>query len=416
MQTFTPAQWCLIDLANNYGLDAENYDVRLTFGYEILKYVREDAAEAIATVTAEAKTKPLFVKGLYALKDILAGKPTGHVIELDAVNSGPQILSVLLHCETGMRNTGIINTGSRPDGYATILSHMETEEPVERPAVKNATVPYAYGSDHKPLQVFGPDLAPEFEKAYAKTFPMASWIRQVLINAWDSNALYHEFTLPDRFVAHLECRGSTTTRSTIQGYTYSYIQEVNRPLNPEFDQGTKSLVANVTHAADAFLVREIRARCSYDREQLEDVLEALLEYKHNKAIPSEICSKNTKELQLFDIQAKKDNFVSATALEYVLDVDLSTISAWYLDELIELVFRMQAHKSFELFTIHDAFKPSPVNVEPTRKAYNQIMAELYESPWLLNVVEELTGIRYEWDEPTSPEIKEAILDSEYAIC
>ncbi|CAL9962666.1 hypothetical protein VPHD292_0080 [Vibrio phage D292] len=64
----------------------------------------------------------------------------------------------------------------------------------------------------------------------------------------------------------------------------------------------------------------------------------------------------------------------------------------------------------------DAFKFSPQHAERARRHYNDIMAELYESPWLLNVIEDLTGDVYVWDVPTDPKITEAIRNNNYSIC
>jgi hypothetical protein len=50
-----------------------------------------------------------------------------------------------------------------------------------------------------------------------------------------------------------------------------------------------------------------------------------------------------------------------------------------------------------------------------REVYNQIIAESYLSTWLLDVIEDLTGDSYEWDEPTDEEIYNQLLDSDYAI-
>lgn len=439
MQHFTPAQWVLIDAANTYGLDKETYEDRLKFGRELLEKVK--AEEDLSAMTKEADTPPLFVKSLYAIEDILAGNPTSHIIELDAVNSGPQLLSVLLHCKTGMRNSGVINTGVRPDGYNIILDNMnqftreQTEDvedtaisnpnakvivredggAIERKEVKNAAVPYAYGSDHKPIQVFGQDVFHVFEEGYARTFPLAAWIRQVLINAWDSSALYHEFESIDGFVSHLECRGTVSTKSTIQGYTYTYIQEENRPLVPGFDQGTKSLVANVTHSGDAFLVREMKARCQHSPSKMARIVKQLEDYLRDPESQSKSTPANLRLHKLAAL-SERHNFVSAAMFDHIEGSCLRHLGKTLLGKLLTLAKRMLERGAFYMITIHDAFKCSPMNAEAMRMTYNEIIAELYESPWLLNVVEDLTGVKYEWVEECDDETRDAILDSDYMIC
>ncbi|CAL9962931.1 RNA polymerase [Vibrio phage D292] len=344
MEHYTPAQWTLIDMANHFGLDKEVYKKRLAFGREMLEAIKEgqDMSQWIKKADAPA----MFTKAICAVRDILEGNPTGHVIELDACNSGPAILSALMHCETGMRNTGLIDTGVRPDGYSTIKENFSSEVDVTRKEVKTATVPYAYGSDFKPEQVFGGELFAEFEAAYEKTFPEAYFVRKVLINAWDSKALFHEFTAIDGLVAHLECRGIQKTRGTLMGYTYTYTHTVNRPLIPMKDQGTKSLVANVTHCADGFVVREFDNRCNYNVRQVTNAVEMI---DRHLAHGSDYEDEDFLRLQALGL---RHNFVSMAVVE-VLDWDcLAGAEPEYLMKLRALFESVLEYPSFETFTIH----------------------------------------------------------------
>lgn len=408
MEHYSPAQWTLIDMANHYGLDKEVYSKRLAFGREMLEAIKEE--QDMSPWINKADAPAMFTKAICAVRDILMGNETGHVIELDACNSGPAILSTLMHCITGMKNTGVIDTGVRPDGYNTILTNFDTEVEVGRKEVKTATVPYAYGSDYKPEQVFGDELFAEFEAAYEKTFPEAYFVRKVLINAWNSKALYHEFTAIDGLVAHLECKGLQKTKSTILGYTYTYAHSVNRPLIPTQDKGTKSLVANVTHCADGFVVREFDNRCNYNVRQVTGAIEMI-----DKHLINGSTHQSEAFLRLQDLGIKH-NFVSMAVVE-VMEWDcLAGAEPEYLMKLRALFERVLEYPSFETFSIHDAFKFSPKHAERARRHYNDIMAELYESPWLLNVIEDLTGDSYEWDEPTDPAITEAIRQNNYSVC
>lgn len=408
MEHYTPAQWTLIDMANHFGLDKEVYKKRLAFGREMLEAIKE--GQDMSQWIKQADAPAMFTKAICAVRDILEGAPTGHVIELDACNSGPAILSALMHCETGMRNTGLIDTGVRPDGYSTIKDNFNSEVDVTRKEVKTATVPYAYGSDFKPEQVFGEDLFAEFEAAYEKTFPEAYFVRKVLINAWDSKALFHEFTSIDGLVAHLESRGIQKTKGTLMGYTYTYTHMVNRPLIPMKDQGTKSLVANVTHNADGFVVREFDNRCNYNERQVMRAIETI---DCHLANGSDYESEDFLRLQALGI---RHNFVSMAVVEVIEWDCLAGAEPEYLMKLRALFVSVLEYPSFETFTIHDAFKFSPQHAERARRHYNNIMAELYESPWLLNVIEDLTGDAYQWDAPTDPTITEAIRQNNYSIC
>lgn len=404
MQHFTPAQWTLIDLASQYGNDKDLYDDRLQFGREMLEAIKEGNIEPWIDA---AENPALFTKGVFAVEEILQGIPTSHDIGLDAAASGPQLLSVLLHCRTGMENTGALNTGRVPDVYTRIHENT-TIVGVQRKEVKAAAVPFAYGSDAKPLQIFGEDKVEEFEKAYEKTLPEAYWARKTLINAWNPNALYHEITLPDGYVAHMESRGLEEFRSEIFGYRYTYQTTVNRPLK-KGENKTKALAANVTHGFDGFVVRELDNRCNYNQNIIRFAIEAIDNHlEHGSEFEYE------PFLRIQSL-ALRSNFVSAANLENIRMNGLEGADKEYLLKLRERALDMLMNESFVTYSIHDEFKCGVNHVERLREVYNQIIAEAYLSTWLLDVIEDLTGDRYVWNEPTDMEIYNQLLQSNYAI-
>lgn len=408
MEKYTPAQWMLIDLANQYGLDNVVFEERLKLGRTILEDIKKgDYSEW----TAKADNPALFTKCVIALQDVMAGRETGFIMGLDVCNSGAALLSVLLHCETGMRNTGLINTGVRPDGYQYVLDAMGVTD-VSRTAVKTATVPYMYGSDYKPEQVFGSELFPVYERGYAAVFPEAYWARKVLINAWDSNALHHDFDLPNGLHAHLECRGLAKTKGTIKDYTFTYLHMENRPLEAGKEQGTKSLVANVTHGYDGFVVAEMDYRCNYNPKQVRNAIEAIDEYVADATdqwgAPDELLHLN----QL----ANKFNFDSVYAIEFIKSGCLAGMEKEYLLRLKAKFETMLTYEPFEVLSVHDEFKCAPNHIQDMREVYNGIMADTYLSTWLLDVIEHLTGNKYVWDVDTDMNIHAEILNNDYNLC
>jgi len=52
-----------------------------------------------------------------AYREMQAGLPIGHLVGLDACASGPSIMSTLVGCKVGAKNTGLIGT-IRMDLYA----------------------------------------------------------------------------------------------------------------------------------------------------------------------------------------------------------------------------------------------------------------------------------------------------------
>lgn len=402
MQHFTAAEWVLIDAATQWGMDKEFYDVRLNWAKDNL------INPAKRPNVYDADTPALFTKALIAIDDIIAGNPTGHIIGLDARASGPQILSVLLHCETGMINTGAINSNSVPDLYTTIFNNMASSlKNVSRSMVKKATVPYVYGSDAAPKNVFQNEVE-LFETAYARALPEAHWVRKVLINAWDPTATEYNVTAPDSFTAHMETRVTRDFKGELMGYNYTYQTKVNAPI-PTGDLGSKSLVANVTHIYDGFIVRELKARCNYNHAQLKYATDTI---DTHKAIGSQYAN---DRLLICQGLWMRHNFLSVSALDMIEGNDLDGLSENYLDALLAAANKLMAYPSFGMVHIHDEFKSSPIHTEALRTKYNEIMAESYASTWLLDIIYDLTGQEYVWDTPFSMEVYNQILDSDYAI-
>ncbi len=90
MKQLTGLDYIHIDIANAYGLDKSSWTDRLLF-----VAVHEDELESLV----EDATEPmLMLKAIMALRDVQAGKPTGHNIFLDATASGLQIMACLSGC------------------------------------------------------------------------------------------------------------------------------------------------------------------------------------------------------------------------------------------------------------------------------------------------------------------------------
>ena len=80
MQLFTPFEYLCIDIANAYGLDKELFDTRIS-------WVKNNI-HCLESYLKQADDPALFIKAVLALRASQAGKPTGHLISLDAVCSG----------------------------------------------------------------------------------------------------------------------------------------------------------------------------------------------------------------------------------------------------------------------------------------------------------------------------------------
>ena len=409
---YTPAQWVLIDAASQFGLDKKTFDDRLLFGrtlverMETIELTTTNIKEEFKDLIETADEPEMFAKALLTINDILEGRENGHLIGLDAASSGPQLLSVLGGCVIGMSNTGVLGDNV-PDLYTTIYNEMDNDKLV-RAQVKKACVPYVYGSDHAPEAIFGDD-AEEFTNGYSAAVPFAAVARDLMINCWNKDALFHEFPLPDAHIAHIEVRVKSEVNGKLLGKSYTYITEINAPKSR--GKGTKSLAANITHGWDAFMVREKGGRANYNYDRVMNSL--ILLDDANGVVPQVGTNLMLKRLELL---SKKFNFVSVEGLQHVECGMLADIDPAYLKALSELAMSMLHKDAYPIRTIHDEFAAHANNLSHMKNLYNVLLVESYASSWLFDTIESLCGMSFHHLKPAfNQDVSDAIGRAKYAI-
>ena len=80
MQTFTPFQYMLINLANDFGLDKETYATRLQWANAHL--------DELESLVQQADEPELFQKDILNIRRAQAKQATGTIVQFDAVCSG----------------------------------------------------------------------------------------------------------------------------------------------------------------------------------------------------------------------------------------------------------------------------------------------------------------------------------------
>jgi hypothetical protein len=137
MIKYTGLEYLKIDIASQMGYDKESFEYRIQWvndNEDNLEFL-EDKADNYYRYAAAVK----------ALRQYQAGIPTGHMVGLDACSSGPQILSVIVGCSVGAKNTGAIGQ-IRADLYGILTKTMndllngETSE-CTRKIIKSALMP-----------------------------------------------------------------------------------------------------------------------------------------------------------------------------------------------------------------------------------------------------------------------------------
>lgn len=418
MQSFTAFEYVLIDIANAFGLDKLLFEQRI-------EWVKDHINE-LENLVNDADSKPLYVKGVMALRKIQKGLPTGHIIGMDATCSGIQVMSALTGCVAGAAATGLVDPNVRADAYTQCTQEMNkilggVGVTVPRSDAKDALMTMMYGSKKRPKEIFGEDT-PELEAFYTAAqivAPGAYDLLQILLESWQAYELLHEWKLPDGYDARVKVMDKITTRIEVDEldhatFTYEYKENVGLLKG-------KANAANVVHSVDAFVLREIHRRCNYDALTLHFAHEALEFEQHQRANTSYTkveldASTQGIPLEYYIKQYERSGMPSAVILSELVEPDV----VWYLSDehiaqLISITTRMKEHKSFEVVTIHDEFKCSPVNMNALRQHYIDIFAQLAESNVLEDILTQIHGMPCRYTK-LSDDLGDLIRNSSYALC
>lgn len=379
--SYSPLDHLKIDIANSFGLDKSTYTDRLLWA--------ETHLDELEEMIPEAKEPSMFTAGILALRDTQEGNASGYLCSRDASASGIAILSVLSRCEAGMRNTGVISDEDvRPNIYGK-LGEMVGDYASPSDA-KQALMTFFYGSSAKPKEVFGDDLD-KFDAAAKELAPKAYMLRDALVNTWDPEALSHDWIMPDGFHCHIRVWDTVDTRIEVphldKKTSFTFRHSVNTPI-----QKGLANAANITHACDALLVREMQGRLNYDQELFEAVV---------------VETRQFADVEITD----RTKFLS---VEEVYNMDRTSNDPQYYARVHELASKCLEGKAFPILTIHDAFRAHPNNVQRMCEMYNYILWEMYHSDLLWDILSQLTGKTYKIP-AFDAKVAQAILDSEYSI-
>ena len=245
---FNALDYLCIDIANCVGTqgsfrgDKELFEARI-------QWVK-DHYNSLEDFINVAEDKPLYIKAVHALRETMLGKPTGHLVALDATCSGIQIMSAITGCVRGADATGLVSD-KRADAYTDVTKEMNailklkgfTGIEVPRPDVKRAVMTSGYGSTLVPKEVFGEgDMLATFYQACNAIAPEAFKLMADLLDTWQSDALSHNWVMPDNFHVNIKVMQTKETRIEVDelGHsTFTTYVKVN--------QGSRKGLANVAN-------------------------------------------------------------------------------------------------------------------------------------------------------------------------
>jgi hypothetical protein len=416
---FTGLEYLKIDIASNFGLDKEDWDIRLDWF--------EQNKNQLHSLVPKAETPALFYAGILAWEKAVVGEASGYPISLDATCSGIQILSALACDRKAAELCNVVDTGHREDAYTAIYDRMvattgsnqmmadypllqkkegaafiPVKRQIDRKLVKSAIMTAFYGSTAQPKKIFGDgDLLNLFYKVVEENAPGAWEINQAMLKIWDPDATIHEWVLPDNFHVKVKVMGQIVDVVNYLNELYEIVYSENMPLK----EG-RSLGANMVHSIDGMIVREMLRRCHYDSKKI-----ATLSTLANVGC----CGRSKKREQdhmvvkLWD-HYQKTKFLSARILDY-LDMDnMGLTNPLIIKNLIDSLPK----KSFEIITIHDCFRCLPNYGNDLRQQYNNLLAEIAESNLLSSIMSQMTG-RTIVINKLDPSMVQDIYDTNYAL-
>ena len=385
MQQFTPFEYLCIDIANCKGMDKELWQTRIDWVCSNM--------HCLESYVAQADDPALYVKAVLAMRQVQAGKPTGHLISLDAVCSGTQVLSALTGCIKGATSTGLIDPNTRADAYTSCTKAMnriltakgKESVSVSRGEAKDAFMTAVYGSKQIPEELFGEDVD-VFNQACLEIAEGAFTVLPHLIKSWNKNALKHSWELPDGFQVEIPvmvASSSTIDVDELGGATIT----VDYKENQESAYGLAN-AANVTHSVDGLVLRNMIRRCSYDRNQVEklsDLITLTLMTESNTEELTDVSLMKYVRLTLEHV------FLDPVVIPFITPENINQLPTWFLQTLNETLNKMLMWEPCHIITVHDAFRVHPKDGNTIRYWYKEIMAELAESEILSSVLNQLKG-------------------------
>lgn len=249
--------------------------------------------------------------------------------------------------------------------------------------------------------------------------PGAWQLLQELLASWQPYALVHEWKLPDGFDARVKVMEKQEARIEVDEldhatFTYEYYENV----------GSKrglSNAANVVHSVDAYVLRCIHRRCNYNPLILHFAHEAIMFELDQRANTNQTSIAVDGKIQgtqfhYYIQQYERSGMADVVILPELLGEDaVWYLSTKHLEALDRICRRMKEHAPFEVITIHDEFKCSPVNMNHLRQHYIDVFAEIADSRILEDILSQIHGMPGSYTK-LSNNLSTLIRGSNYALC
>jgi hypothetical protein len=382
MQLFSGVEYLQIDIANNFGLDKKDWDIRLNWF--------KDNEDKLLSLVQQAEEPALYYAGVKAWNDHLAGKNCHYPISLDATSSGLQILACLTGDRKASQICNVVDTGKREDAYTAIYEAMLSctggENKIERKQTKQAVMTSLYGSEAVPKSVFGEGaLLALFEQTMDDQAPGAWELNKQMLALWNPEAYDYHWVMPDNFNVHIKVMQMTSENVHFLDKPYEVSYAVNAPM----ERG-RSLGANMTHSIDGMIVREMTRRCMYNLEKVLYIRDILCD-PSTKTFTHGAKDENAKMVMALWSHYQASGFLSARILDHLTLDTIPLVDRMVILDLIQSLPR----RPFQVIAVHDCFRCLPNYGNDLRKQYNILLSGIAKSRLLSHLLTQITGRKME---------------------
>lgn len=403
MELFTAKQYLAIDIANNYGLDKEDWDVRLEWFNE--------NRNSLEKLVESAEEPALFYAGVNAYREMEAGNPIGYTIALDATSSGLQLLA----CMTGDRKAAelcnVVNykehgKNKRRDAYTVIyklmLGVLGESSRIKRSDTKQAIMTAFYGSEAKPKEVFGEGIMLKvFENQMEENAPGPWELNKFWLQCGNPDATEYEWPLPDNF--HVRVKVMVPEVQTVNFLNKPY--DITRMVQG-VEEKTRMLSANTTHSVDGMVVREMLRRCSYDPELVAFVKQLCYGVQDSNWGLEENYDMVTTLWEHY----QKSGFLSVRIFDYLDAKSIKLVDRTIIMELVDSLPK----RPFKVLTVHDCFRCHPNYGNDLRRQYNIILSDIAKSNILGFIMSHILNQEISIGK-LDPDLWKDVLETDYAL-
>lgn len=430
MKKLTAFEYSLKTLSNHAfkGSDKETLEVQVALGKKLIPMLPAlSTMEGVKEFSQSHVLEASNVRGVMSLSNDILNHQFGWV-PLDTASSQSLITSAITRDNRCLNEIFHLNTNMPSDIYTTIGEEIRNTfnlGDIPRKVIKKALMAWGYGgsaglcslTQTKPEQLerVMEDISNElgFQGIYA--------MRQACLDAWDEDALEHEWELPDGYEIHQVITQDTFARDMFTGQYVYPAKRVEITLNgkqrgidcrwskvgkrSKKESGTRSIGANLIHSLDAFLMRELVRRCKQDFVIKPEEFKEVIEYSFDIKV------KDPKAEDLYRMW-QETNVVSLNILNHLSYEDYLPRPYW---EAICQVIDDLPKEGFDIRPIHDEFACLPRYANEMRYQFNHLIAELYLSTILQYFSKQFRLLDIKPIDEAKPEMVKQILEADYLL-